>query len=288
MTLRVEAAGPLLLVQDRGRPGNAHLGVPPSGALDFAALALGNRLVGNPEGAAGLEVLVGRVRLRAESSVRLALTGGLLDLQVDGRPAAWGTPVSVAAGSRIEVGQGPGLRGWLAVAGGVEVLQTLGSRSTDTLTGLGPAPLEDGAALQVGVVRAAGAAVAVPAPPPKPKTALLDVVLGPRHGMFLESALPALESTEYTVAPASNRTALRLDADVRLERTSAEELPSEGLVTGAVQVPANGKPLIFLADHPVTGGYPVIAVVTPESLAACAQLRPGDPVRLRARRAGPR
>ena len=283
MTLTVEAAGPQLLVQDLGRPGHAHLGVPPSGALDPGALALGNRLVGNPEDAAGLEMLVGGVRLRARASVRVALTGGLLDLRVDGRPVAWGASVSVPVGSLLEVGRGPGLRGWLAVAGGVDVPETLGSRSTDTLTGLGPAPLEAGAALEIGTVRGGPAPVAVPGPPQAPRTAVLDVVLGPRHEKFTESALLALERSEYAVSPASNRTAVRLDADTALERRSAEELPSEGLVTGAVQVPASGKPLVFLADHPVTGGYPVIGVVTASSLAVCAQLRPGDRVRLRPR-----
>lgn len=284
MTLLVEKPGPLLLVQDLGRPGWAHLGVPPSGALDPGALALANRLVGNAEGTAGLELLLGGLRLRAVTSVRIAVTGSLVDLRVDGRAAAWGAPVPVSAGSVVEVGRGPGLRGWLAVAGGVDVPETLSSRSTDTLTGLGPAPLEPGTRLRTGQVTGPSPGITVPAPsPPRPGTTPLDAVWGPRHDHFDEAVRDRLTDLEYVVSPASDRIALRLDAPTGLDRRTHDELPSEGLVTGAVQVPANGRPLVFLADRPVTGGYPVIAVVAPRSLAACAQLRPGDRVRLRVR-----
>lgn len=153
MTLLVEDSGTLLLVQDLGRPGHAHLGVPPSGALDPAALALANRLVGNPESAAGLEVLLGGVRLRAHRSMRVALTGGLLDLRIGSRARPWGTAQSVRAGDLLEVLPGAGLRAWLAVGGGIEAPQTLGSRSTDTLTGLGPPVVRAGDRLRTGTHR---------------------------------------------------------------------------------------------------------------------------------------
>ncbi len=109
----------------------------------------------------------------------------------------------------------------------------------------------------------------------------MDVVPGPRDDWFTNAALNAFFSTEYVVSPASNRTALRLDSDVTLDRRRAGELLSEGMVTGSIQVANNGRPLVFLADHPVTGGYPVIAVMEPAGLAACAQARPGDRARFR-------
>lgn len=280
MTLLVEDPGTLLLVQDLGRPSHAHLGVPPSGALDPTALALANRLVGNPEPAAGLEVLIGGVRLRAHSSMRVALTGGQLNLRIGGRPGSWGMVHSVRASDLLEVLPGTGLRAWLAVGGGIEAPQTLGSRSTDTLTGLGPPVVRAGDRLRTG-----DAPTATPAGEATPSAAVdvltLDVVTGPRDDWFTDRALTAFFSTEYVVSPSSNRTALRLDSDVALDRRRDEELLSEGLVTGSIQVANNGRPLVFLADHPVTGGYPVIAVMEPAGMAACAQARPGDRVRFR-------
>jgi biotin-dependent carboxylase-like uncharacterized protein len=285
VTLLVEECGPLLLVQDLGRSGHAHLGVPPSGALDPAALTLANRLVGNPQTAAGLEILTGGVKLQARRSLRIALCGGLLGLRIAGRAGAWGTASSIRTGEYVEVVPGAGLRAWLAVGGGIDVPMTLGSRSTDTLSGLGPPAVRAGDELRTGTPPLADpAGEAIPAPTPDVVT--LDVVLGPRDSWFTLQALDVFFGTEYTVSPSSNRTALRLDNDVPLDRRLEGELPSEGVVTGAVQVPTNGRPLIFLADHPVTGGYPVIAVIEPAGLAACAQARPGDRVRFRRSRPG--
>ncbi|MBA3310579.1 MAG: biotin-dependent carboxyltransferase family protein [Nocardioidaceae bacterium] len=274
----VESRAPVL-VQDLGRPGWAHLGVPPSGALDPAALALANRLVGNRDGVAGLELLLGGCVFAAQGSMRIAVTGAVVPLRVGGRPVGWGEPISVRDGEPIEVGTArDGLRSWLAVAGGVDVPEVLGSRSTDTLTGLGPAPLTGGDTVHVGVpadVPAGGEAI-----PERydVEAWTMGVRLGPRSDWFVEAARGLLTTGAYVVTPASSRVALRLEGP-RLERRRTEELPSEGLVTGAVQVPAGGDPLVFLADHPVTGGYPVIAVVDRRGLAACAQARPGDRVR---------
>ena len=286
MTVVVEATGPLLLVQDRGRVGAAHLGVPPSGALDPEALGLANRLVGNQETAAGLEVLLGGVRLRAECSTRLALVGAPMPLRVAGRAAAWGQSVSVRAGDTIELEQAPsGLRGWLALAGGVDVPMALGSRSTDVLTGLGPEPLRAGDRLALGAADGeARVGTAVPAPTEVPPVTL-PVLLGPRDDWFRPDAIDGLFSDRYVVSSASDRTAVRLDGPP-VRRRVEEELPSEGLVTGAVQVPPDGRPLVFLNDHPVTGGYPVVAVVERAALARCAQLRPGEVVAFRSLRRG--
>jgi biotin-dependent carboxylase-like uncharacterized protein len=280
--LRVLRAPPQLLVQDRGRPGWAHVGVPPSGALDPGALALANRLVGNSEAAAGLEILLGGCRLLAERSLRVALTGAQLPLSVDAVPKPWGTAVSVGPGQSIEVGTSvTGLRSWLAVAGGLDVPRTLGSRSTDTLTGLGPPPVHEGDLLPVGVVPARpGHGEAVPARYAAGATRL-GVRLGPREDAFTAESVAALLAAPYAVSARSDRVGVRLEAldGSRLLRSDGEELDSEGLVTGAVQVPSGGQPLVFLADHPVTGGYPVVAVVDAADLGRCAQLRPGDEVR---------
>lgn len=281
--LTVLDPGGMTLVQDLGRPGLAHLGVPPSGALDPEALGLANRLVGNPPNRAGLEILVGGVRLRAESSVRIALTGALTNLVVGGQPRAWGETVSVPAGETIEVPPAAtGLRGWLAFAGGIAVTEVLGSAATDTLTGLGPDPLARGDAVHLGAAPTnPGSGAGVPRRRDGGGGIELALRLGPRDDWFTSDAIDRLGHTTYDVAPESNRVGVRLVAGdgSSLERSRAGELPSEGIVTGAVQVPGSGQPLIFLADHPVTGGYPVVGVVDRGDLWKCAQLRPGDQVR---------
>ncbi len=156
----------------------------------------------------------------------------------------------------------------------------LGSRSTDTLSGLGPAPLAAGDRLPIGALAGEEPVVdvaAVRAPAPDP---VLRVLPGPRRSWLAAAAWTALTTQPWTVAADSDRVGLRL-LGPRLERAREDELPSEGLVPGAVQVPPDGAPVLFLADHPVTGGYPVLAVVTSADLAAAAQLRPGDPLRFR-------
>lgn len=277
--VRVVEPGPSLLVQDRGRRGLAHLGVPPSGALDPDALALANRLVGNHDDAAGLEALLGGVVLHAETSGRFAVTGAERPVLVGGQPRPWGEAVSVRPGDRIELPTpSRGLRSWVAWAGGLRVDEVLGSSSTDTLSGLGPAALVAGDRLVTHPSPGrpgSGAAV------PRRFDGRLRLRLGPRADWFEPAAVTRLTSTPYVVEPASDRVGLRrraADGSV-LDRVRPDELPSEGIVTGAVQVPPSGRPLIFLADHPVTGGYPVVGVVDLDDVWKCAQLRPGDEVR---------
>jgi biotin-dependent carboxylase-like uncharacterized protein len=279
--LRVIQPGPGLLVQDLGRPGWAHVGVPTSGAADPESLALANRLVGNPEDAAGLEVLLGPVLLRAERSTRVAVTGAMFDLLVDGRAAPWGTAVSIPTGAFVALRPATtGLRAWFGVAGGLDVDRVFGSAATDTLTGLGPSPLAAGDLLAATEIRGMpSTASAVPRALQAPVTLRID--LGPRDDWFTDGAVVRLTSTTYRVTPRCDRVGVRLESadGGDLERRGSAELESEGLVTGAVQVPPNGQPLIFGVDHPVTGGFPVVAVVLSEDLAACAQLKPGDEVR---------
>lgn len=276
--LDVVAAGPQTTVQDLGRPGHAHLGVPRSGALDEPAHRLANRLVGNPESAATLECLLGGLSLRVGDAVTVAVTGATVSVRVAGRAVAWGAPVSVPAGATVELGQATrGLRAYVGVAGGVAVPEVLGSRSTDLLAGLGPPVLADGFRLPVGPATGRpGEGEAVPVR----VSGVLRVRLGPRDDWFTPEAVAALDGSTYVVTGESNRIGLRLDGPAIARRDDAE-LPSEGMVLGAVQVPPDGMPVVFLNDHPVTGGYPVVGVVVAEDLAGCAQLRPGEPVRVR-------
>ncbi|OLR91194.1 allophanate hydrolase [Actinokineospora bangkokensis] len=277
------ATGPLSLVQDLGRPGNAHLGVPPSGALDAPSLALANRLAGNDESAAGIESVFGGLRLRAGSSCTVVVTGPSAPVLVNGRAAGSHTPVHLRAGDEVEVGSPlAGLRTYLAASGGIEVPAHLGSRSTDVLSGLGPDPLAPGDVLPLGTpTRPPRGADAVP-PPSPPDSLAVPVLLGPRDDWF-DGPAAQLAAGAWTVSPESNRVGLRL-VGTRLTRAAAfadRELTSEPVVTGAVQVPASGRPVVFLADHPTTGGYPVVGVVPGDALAALAQARPGTRVRLR-------
>ncbi|MEU0743501.1 biotin-dependent carboxyltransferase family protein [Streptomyces sp. NPDC006134] len=277
--LAVVRAGALTTVQDTGRPGHAHLGVPRSGALDAPAAALVNRLVGNPPRAAVLETTLDGCALRPRSAVTVAVGGAPCPVTVGGRPAPWGAPVHVPAGALLEVGTAvSGVRAYVAVSGGIAVEPVLGSRSTDLLSGLGPPPLADGAVLPLGrpgVLHARVDAAPQPAPPAE---LVLRVVLGPRDDWFTPEAVRTFTSRTYRVSPASNRIGLRTDGPA-LARARTGELPSEGMVLGAVQVPPDGRPVVFLADHPTTGGYPVIGVARAADLPAAAQARPGTPVR---------
>ncbi|MDH6545511.1 biotin-dependent carboxyltransferase family protein [Streptomyces sp. SPB4] len=286
--LLVLRAGALTTLQDLGRPGYAHLGVPRSGALDTAAHALANRLLGNPAGAATLETTFDGVTLRALSPVTVAVTGAPCAVRVCGRPAAWGAPLRLRAGAELDVGRAEsGLRGYVAVRGGFAVPPVLGSRATDLLSGMGPPVLSAGTVLPVGPpgpdpVSGADAlrVPAAPGAPGVPGELVLPLRPGPRADWFTGASLARLLSARYRVSAASNRIGLRTEAGPPLARARGGELPSEGMVLGAVQVPPDGLPVVFLADHPVTGGYPVVGVV-PEgpALDAAAQARPGVGVR---------
>ncbi|MFF5449577.1 biotin-dependent carboxyltransferase family protein [Streptomyces sp. NPDC012888] len=274
--------GALTTVQDLGRPGHAHLGVPRSGALDPDALRLANRLLGNAAGAAALETTLDGVALRALRPLTAAVTGAPCPVRVDGRPAAWGAPVRVPGGAVLDVGAAVrGVRSYVAVRGGFDVPEVLGSRATDLLSGLGPPVLSAGTVLPVGLPAGpvSGAdTLRVPAPPTE---LVLPIRLGPRHDWFTPESVAALGRATYRVSPAGNRIGLRTEGGPALVRARQGELPSEGMVLGAVQVPPDGLPVVFLADHPVTGGYPVLGVVPPMSLPAAAQSRPGTPIRFR-------
>lgn len=279
--LTVLTPGPLATVQDGGRVGWASIGVPRSGAADRGSAELANRLVGNRPDAAVVEVTAGGLRLRAERTVLVAVTGAPAPPAVDGRAVPLNAPVTVPGGAVLSLGRPEaGLRSYVAVRGGVDVPPVLGSRSTDTLSGLGPAPLVAGDRLPVGSLAGEEPVVDVAAVGPPATDPLLSVLPGPRRSWLVAAAWTALTSQPWTVTADSDRVGLRL-AGPRLERARGEELPSEGLVPGALQVPPDGALVLFGADHPVTGGYPVLAVVVTADLPAVAQLRPGDTVRFR-------
>jgi biotin-dependent carboxylase-like uncharacterized protein len=281
--IEVLKAGPLTTVQDEGRTGHAHLGVPAAGALDGPALLLANRLVGNDRAAAGLEITVSGCRLRVHRTTFVAVTGApAVKIMVDRRSVDSGVPVPVPAGAVLDIGPAAaGVRTYLAVAGGIDVPPVLGSRSTDTLSGLGPRPLRDGDTLPVGPPTGPAAPVwfTTGGSLAGELTPRLRITPGPRDDWFTAEARQTLVTAEWTVSAKSNRVAARLEGP-KLTRANTDELPSEGIVLGAVQVPAGGEPLVFLADHPTTGGYPVIGVVHPDDLPVLAQCRPGTKLRM--------
>jgi biotin-dependent carboxylase-like uncharacterized protein len=275
--LEVVRPGPLTTVQDDGRPGQAALGVGRSGACDRPAYALANRLVGNPPGAAALEVTFGGLEVRARGDLLVATAG-----------ARCAGPWPHAAPTRLRDGEllrlGPpvtGVRTYAAVRGGLDVEPVLGARATDVLAGLGPPVPAAGDLLPVGPATGPLPVVDVAAvAEPAEGDVVLTVVPGPRRDWFDDDAWSQLLTTRWEVTADSNRVGLRLDGPP-LDRAREGELPSEGMVRGAVQVPPSGLPVLFLADCPVTGGYPVLAYVVDADVDLAAQLRPGQGAQLR-------
>ena len=276
--LEVLSTGPLALIEDLGRPGLAASGVGRSGAADRSALKLANRLVANPEDAAGLEVVFGGLAVRARGLLTVALAGAPAPADIDGTPVGHHALLTLRAGQVLRLGVPPtGLRTYLAVRGGIAVDPVLGSRSTDVLAGLGPDKLAAGTVLPVGPEPAALPLVDVaPVAGPSGGTVVLRAVPGPRADYVAD--LDALARTTWTASSRSDRVGMRLEGG-KLERAGSAELPSEGMIRGAIQVPPGGEPVLFLADHPVTGGYPVAAVVLDRDVDRAAQVRPGQSVR---------
>jgi biotin-dependent carboxylase-like uncharacterized protein len=290
--LEVLATGSLVLVQDEGRPGLAAVGVGRSGAADRTAHRLGARLVGHPTGRAALEVLLGGLVVRARGRVTVALTGAPCPATLEGRDVAHATLLDVPDGGVLRLGMpASGLRTYLTVRGGIDVAPVLGSRSTDTLSGIGPPPVRAGDLLPVGRPGRRFPHVDHVAHPPHHLTGpeeptVLHVLEGPRAAWVggWSTGLGGLLAAPWHVSGHSDRVGLRLSGSrvERLEHWQHREVDTEGIVRGGVQVPPGGEPVVFLADHPVTGGYPVVAVLTASSCDVAAQLRPGDAVRLTA------
>lgn len=276
--LRVVESGPLTTVQDAGRPGQGALGVGRSGACDRGAHRLANRLVGNPEDAAALEVTFGGLVLEAGTDVLLATSGA----RCPGTSHL--APTRLAAGGRLRLlPPVTGLRTYVAVRGGIAVDPVLGSRATDVLSGLGPPVLQPGDRVPVGEPSAPMPGVDLaPVAEPAEGTVTVQVLPGPRRDWFDDDAWTRLTGQEYRVSSESNRVGVRLEGEP-LQRSREGELPSEGMVRGALQIPPSGVPVLFLADHPVTGGYPVVGYVADDDVDRCAQLRPGQGLRFSGR-----
>lgn len=295
--VEVVRPGLQLVIEDLGRPGHAALGVSESGAADRAALRAANRAVGNRPGEAALEAAGGGSVLRFRGEGVIAVAGadmGAALVRADGLalPLAHGAPAAVADGDELRLGAArAGLRAVVAVRGGLALEPALGSLSSDTLAGLGALGL-GGSPLAAGTViplRGTAAAPFAVDPGPAPADPLpaagdvveLRVVLGPRDDWFTPAGLRALREQEWTVTPRSDRVGIRLEGNVPLERAVPGELPSEGAVTGAIQVPPDGQPVLFLPDHPLTGGYPIVGAVIDADLDRAGQLPPGARIRFR-------
>ncbi|MWV57278.1 biotin-dependent carboxyltransferase family protein [Rathayibacter sp. VKM Ac-2754] len=284
MSLRVLDPGLLALIEDEGRPGYAALGVGRSGAMDRGALRTANRLLGNAPDAAGIELLGAGFTARFDSDAWFSLAGGAGIATLDGRAVDRLLPALAPAGSVLRLGPlRAGLRRLLAIRGGVAVPAMLGSRSRDTLSALGPEPLRAGDELPIGAAPHPVRSVdwwPLDAPGPDVR---LDVHPGPRLDRLPEGTWQRLLAGPWRVSGDADRVGIRL-LGAPLPTGDAGELASEGLVHGSVQLPPSGRPVVFGPDHPVTGGYPVVAVVDSASLDLLAQLTPGSSVLLRAAR----
>lgn len=302
--LEVITPGPLTLVQDAGRPGQARIGVSTSGAFDRAALRRANRAVGNPPSSAGLEILLGPFSVRALASIILAVDGAIApvtvrrrvgrdDAELTDAPAGIDVedarslgPIALDAGDVLQIGAATtGVRIILAVRGGVQAPLVLGSRSRDVLSSLGPDPLTAGQQIAVGGAEPLGPVADMHAssdlPQPFPhgeEPTRIPVLPGPHQAVLGEGALAALCSATWQVRPDSDRVGVRLEG-APLPSATSGDLPSEPMVPGAIQVPPSGLPVVFGPDHPATGGYPVVAVVTRRGLDLLAQAAPGQRLR---------
>lgn len=282
----VERPGLRTTVQDLGRYGYARFGVGRSGAADWLSAALANRLVRNPGSAAVLEITLRGPRLRVTEEVIVAVTGAAVDLLVDGVRAPLGRPIAVPAGASVQIGTARrGLRSYLAVRGGFAVPPVLGSRSTDTLSGLGPPPLGAGDRLPVGTCPdrwkppTPAWSPSRPSAHPSEDSELTACVFGNVVRYLPETPDGSGLAGAYVVSSDSDRVGVRLVPSGR-PRADGGELPTQGMVAGAIQVPPSGEPIVLLADHAVTGGYRVGGVVIRADLPLVAQARPGERIEL--------
>lgn len=279
------------LFQDLGRFGQTGQGVSSSGAMDRGALKAANRLVGNPETEPCLEIAGAGFTFRSLERTVIGFTGAPCDLSIvtaDGqtRSPDFYAPIALEAGDVITLAPpSAGARSYLSVRGGFDVCTPLGSAATDTLADIGPAPVRVGDRIKL---KGAGSSQPVSLSespafrcPRAGETVTLDVVLGPRTDWFTPESLTIFSDTAWTVTAQSNRVGIRLGADAALARVSTAELPSEGCVAGALEVPPDGKPLLLLADHPLTGGYPVIGAVAAYHLDLAGQIPIGAKIRFR-------
>jgi KipI family sensor histidine kinase inhibitor len=291
-TITVTAAPMPALVQDLGRFGQAGQGVSSSGALDQGAFRSANRIVGNPLEAACLEITLGGFAFAVSGPTVMALTGAPCPILIRDRAGRVITgdgyqPISLEAGDTVTLGfAARGARSYLAFRGGLDVTPVLGSASTDTLAVVGPEPVGVDAVLSIrsqdrGLSPVSLGEIPAFECPAAGEVVTLDVVMGPRSDWFTERGIATLATQVFDVTPQSNRVGIRLSGTEPLERKDKAELPSEGTATGAIQVPHSGQPVLFLADHPLTGGYPVIGTVAEYHLDLAGQIPVNAKIRFR-------
>lgn len=280
-----------VLFQDFGRSGHASQGVSGSGALDRESLIKANLCVGNARGTPALEVVLGGLSLRVGRAVTVAVAGAPCPLSIrtlsgSTVQAQHGRAIALDAGDEVTLGYPPeGMRSYFAVRGGFHACNVLGSASTDTLARIGPEPVEAGALLALADLPVSAIDPFPIDMGPLPKTGdkvTLDIILGPRTDWFTEYGLSTLTGQEWDVTAESSRVGMRLAGSRPIERKDNGELLSEGTVRGAIQIPHSGQPVIFLSDHPLTGGYPVIGVVARHHLGLAGQIPIGAKVRFNA------
>lgn len=289
--IEVLGCGLPVLVQDLGRANMAVQGVSLSGALDHGNFKLANRIVGNPAGAAALEIAPAGFSFKVLGRAVMAFTGAPAVVSVksaDGSvfAAQFNAPVALDDGDVVSL-ETPqcGTRSYLVMRGGFAVAPVLGSVSTDTLAQIGPAVLSagDGIAVNSAGIKASVLPGEQPvfAMPHACETVTLDIYMGPRTDWFTAEAVQSFLSQSWQVTPQSSRVGIRLSG-APLERSNRNELPSEATLRGALQVPASGQPVLFLSDHPLTGGYPVIANVAAHHLDLAGQIPVGAHIRFNA------
>lgn len=275
----VRFAGPLVSVQDDGRAGMMRYGVPRSGPMDRKALAIANTALGNPPGAAGIEVSLGGLAMQCtEGAVTLAIAGGGFIVEAGGRKLGSWSVTTLRAGDRLAIRRGPwGAWTCLAFAGRVVAPSWLGSQSTHTLSGLGGGRIVTGATIRIADAEVRSPDRGIPCPVSARPRAHLHAVFGPQDRCFAPQARAAFFGAPYQVTDAADRMGVRLKG-AELALQGALSIPSEPILRGSVQVPGDGMPTVLMADHQTSGGYPKIATLMDDDLDGFAQLRPRDPV----------
>jgi antagonist of KipI len=281
MSLEIVRAGLFTTVQDLGRPGHGALGIPASGAMDGPALRVANRLVGNPEHAAALEFTLAGPEIRFARDHWAAIVGSRFEAALDERSVPHAESFPVGRGQTLKIGRTlEGARGYLAVSGGIDVPPLLGSRSTFAAGGFGGLegrPLRSGDRLPTGAVASEPRRrrLAREVLPAYVEGAVLRAIPGPQGEAFTPRGLEAFFGSGFRVSPRSDRMGLRLEGPTVEQARGADLLP-EGTAPGAVQVPADGRPIVLGVDRPTTGGYVKIATVISADLPRLGQAKPGD------------
>lgn len=260
----VLAPGLLTTVQDLGRWGRQHEGVPVGGAMDTVSHRAANRCVGNPDTAATLEVTMQGPELRIERPATIAIAGADLEAMVDGSRVAPQTPIVVKSGAKLRFGERrAGARAYVAFDGGISRSARIGYRvRTGDVLALGPPGRESPACIEL--------------PPPSDAPVALRVIPGPQREFFDDRSFEALTAARFTVSSNSNRMAYRLTGARPIPRVSEQEMISDAAFAGGVQVTSAGDAILLMADRQTTGGYPQIATVISADLPTAAQLAPGD------------